>query len=176
MNAGRIIQLAAPREVYDRPSDLFVADFVGKTNRIAATIETDGSTLRLADGSTLSIPDRTGLKSGSAIVALRPEAISLHRQNGSASGRLSGIVTHRIFLGSSAEYSVAVDGLGDFLVTADRHDLSDGDLVEPNERVVLNFAPRRCTYLSGLKTTKENKGNISMSKSSKRMPQYPPNP
>ncbi|MCE3519739.1 spermidine/putrescine ABC transporter ATP-binding protein, partial [Escherichia coli] len=33
MNAGRIVQLAAPQEVYDKPRDLFVADFVGKTNR-----------------------------------------------------------------------------------------------------------------------------------------------
>ena len=100
-----------------------------------------GEALRLADGSALSIPGRAGLKSGSAILALRPEAISLHRQNGSASGKFSGIVTHRIFLGSSAEYSIAVEGLGDFLVTADRSDLADGELVEPNERVVLNFDP-----------------------------------
>ena len=141
MNAGRIVQLAAPQDVYDHPTDFFVADFVGKTNRIAATVEADGSTLRLADGSALSIPGRSALKPGSAILALRPEAISLHRQNGSASGKFSGTVTHRIFLGSSAEYSIAVEGLGDFLVTADRSDLADGELVEPDERVVLNFDP-----------------------------------
>jgi ABC-type Fe3+/spermidine/putrescine transport system ATPase subunit len=34
MNAGRIVQMAKPQEIYDRPADLFVADFVGKTNRM----------------------------------------------------------------------------------------------------------------------------------------------
>ena len=35
MNAGRIVQLAPPQEVYDHPARLFVADFVGKTNRLS---------------------------------------------------------------------------------------------------------------------------------------------
>jgi spermidine/putrescine transport system ATP-binding protein len=141
MNAGRIVQLAAPQEVYDKPRDLFVADFVGKTNRMAATVEADGATLRLADGSALSIGERSALPPGAVTLALRPEAITLHRQNQSISGRLSGVVTHRIFLGSSVEYSVSVNGLGNFLITADRHVLSESSLVEPNERVVLSFNP-----------------------------------
>ncbi len=31
MNAGRIVQLASPEEIYAHPADLFVAEFVGKT-------------------------------------------------------------------------------------------------------------------------------------------------
>jgi spermidine/putrescine transport system ATP-binding protein len=50
MNAGRIVQMAKPQEIYDRPADLFVADFVGKTNRMSATVEPDGATLRLSNG------------------------------------------------------------------------------------------------------------------------------
>lgn len=53
MSAGQICQLGTPQEVYDRPADLFVADFVGKTNRMSATMEADGKTLRLADGSAI---------------------------------------------------------------------------------------------------------------------------
>ena len=34
MNAGRIVQMAPPQEVYDKPARFFVADFVGKTNRL----------------------------------------------------------------------------------------------------------------------------------------------
>ncbi|RYG79873.1 ABC transporter ATP-binding protein, partial [bacterium] len=47
MSAGRIRQVAPPQAVYDHPADLFVADFVGKTNRIDAVLEA-GGTLRLA--------------------------------------------------------------------------------------------------------------------------------
>ena len=51
MSAGRIRQLGTPEDVYDHPADLFVADFVGKTNRLSATLEADHATIRLADGS-----------------------------------------------------------------------------------------------------------------------------
>ncbi len=70
MSAGRIRQLGSPQEVYDRPADLFVADFVGKTNRITAAMEPDGTTLRLADGSAMASGKR--LAPGDVIAALAP--------------------------------------------------------------------------------------------------------
>ncbi|MCV9961072.1 ABC transporter ATP-binding protein [Pararhizobium sp. BT-229] len=141
MNAGRIVQMAKPQDVYDKPADLFVADFVGKTNRIAATVEAGGATLRLPNGTALATGSTIGLRPGAATVALRPEAIELVRQTNGSGSQLIGTVTHRIFLGSTAEYQINVDGLGDFLVTADRRSVQESDLVEPGERVVLTFDP-----------------------------------
>ncbi|NVD39293.1 ABC transporter ATP-binding protein [Ensifer sp. HO-A22] len=141
MNAGRIVQVGPPQDIYDRPASLFVADFVGKTNRIAATVDTGGASVVFADGTRVAAPVATTPSAGAAMVALRPEAISLKRNGAAGTAALSGIVTHRIFLGSSVEYSVDVDGLGDFLVTADRRALGDGDLVEPGDRVGLAFDP-----------------------------------
>jgi len=141
MNAGRIVQMAKPQDVYDQPASLFVADFVGKTNRIAATVEAGGAVLRLSNGTPLAAKGKVGLKPGAATVALRPEAIELVRQPSGDDSQLTGTVTHRIFLGSTAEYQINVDGLGDFLVTADRRSVQESDLVEPGERVALNFDP-----------------------------------
>ncbi|MFP3543995.1 ABC transporter ATP-binding protein [Rhizobium sp. SIMBA_035] len=139
MSAGRIRQLGTPQEVYDRPADLFVADFVGKTNRIAATMEADGVTLRLADGS--AVASSRQLSPGEVIAALRPEAIRMTRSQPASGSSFKGTVTHRIFLGSSAEYAVNVPGLGDFLIAADRRSMSESDLVEPGEAVFLCFDP-----------------------------------
>ncbi|MDY0882221.1 ABC transporter ATP-binding protein [Dongia soli] len=139
MSAGRIRQLGAPQEVYDHPADLFVADFVGKTNCIEAKMEADGATLRLADGS--AIPAVKRVATDEAIVAIRPEAIRLSRERTAHGASFQGVVTHRIFLGSSAEYAVNVPGLGDFLVTADRSTMNDNDLVAPGEAVFLGFDP-----------------------------------
>jgi spermidine/putrescine transport system ATP-binding protein len=136
MSTGRVVQMGPPQEIYDRPASLFVADFVGKTNRIAATIEPGAGSVRLANGVGLSKPARANGTVGAAMVAVRPEAISLVR-NGTAT--LQGTVTHRIFLGSTVEYSVEVEGLGDFLVTADRR--NESELAEPGERIGLNFDP-----------------------------------
>lgn len=141
MSAGRIRQLGSPQEVYDRPADLFVADFVGKTNRVSAIMEADGATLRLADGSAIAASARQRVSPGETIVAIRPEAIRLTRVEAREASAFKGTVTHRIFLGSSAEYAVTVPGLGDFLVTADRRGMKESDLVEPGEVVFLGFDP-----------------------------------
>ena len=116
MNAGRIVQMAPPQEVYDRPATLFVADFVGKTNRMSGAVEADGATLRLADGGQcLSLPERTpGARDRGDPARSNPHT------RAATDGRRSGTVTHRIFLGNFVEYAVATDGLGEMLVTADR--------------------------------------------------------
>ena len=43
MSGGQVAQTGSPREVYDHPVNRFVADFVGETNFLTGTIETDGS-------------------------------------------------------------------------------------------------------------------------------------
>jgi spermidine/putrescine transport system ATP-binding protein len=141
MSAGRIRQLGTPEEVYDRPTDLFVADFVGKTNRISAVMEADRKTLRFADGTSVGAKPNDQV-SGDVIVAIRPETIQLARTPQPDYASFGGTVTHRIFLGSSAEYAVTVQGLGDFLVTADRHSLDTADLAMPGEAVFLCFDPK----------------------------------
>ena len=138
MSAGRIRQIGSPQEVYDRPADLFVADFVGKINRLSAVLEADRATVRLPDGTALGIGDRRSVPSGAVEIALRPEAIRLEKDGGAAG--LPGTVTHRIFLGSGVEYAVAVDGLGDFLITSDRSG-GDTSLAAPGDRVRLVFDP-----------------------------------
>jgi spermidine/putrescine transport system ATP-binding protein len=137
MNNGRIAQINRPQQVYDRPADLFVADFVGKTTKLDVVIE-DDRTARLADGRAI-IVDGTGVR-GRAVIALRPEAFQFGATEGSGN-RLEGVVTHRIFLGSSAEYAVHVDGIGDVLVTTGHEAARRSELVEPGTTVSLGFEP-----------------------------------
>jgi putative spermidine/putrescine transport system ATP-binding protein len=73
MNGGKIEQLASPVDIYHRPATPFVAEFVGLTNRLPATVsgaEADvlGVRMPLVDR---SMPD------GAAVALVRPEAVSL---------------------------------------------------------------------------------------------------
>jgi len=73
MNGGKIEQLAPPVDVYHRPATPFVAEFVGLSNRLPATVngkdaDVLGVRMPLVDG---SIPN------GAAIALVRPEAVSL---------------------------------------------------------------------------------------------------
>ena len=90
MDAGRIRQAASPREIYERPADLFVADFIGGRNLIPARVAgRDGNILRMtAEGAgelRAPVPSNFSAESGAAgagvgaevVLALCPEDVRL---------------------------------------------------------------------------------------------------
>ncbi|MGE0521193.1 MAG: ABC transporter ATP-binding protein [Candidatus Binatia bacterium] len=112
MNAGRIVQMGTPREIYREPSSPFIADFVGHSNiLVGAPAHTDETFLvRFPDGQMLTLPSEpSGTPSACIRVAIRPEHVVL-RAGGSVSGAntLRGRIVQRDFLGTRFEYVVAV--------------------------------------------------------------------
>jgi putative spermidine/putrescine transport system ATP-binding protein len=94
MNKGRAEQIARPDEAYARPASEFVANFLGKTNQLAASIrETDGQKMVSVGAALWPTADET--HAGPATVAVRPERIVL-----TAGGGLPGILRQRAFHGS----------------------------------------------------------------------------
>jgi iron(III) transport system ATP-binding protein len=77
MNRGRIAQIGAPQEVYERPADLFVADFVGASNILRGTLVREGSQsgVRFGDSPVLSMTAETDLPAGPVMVSIRPETL-----------------------------------------------------------------------------------------------------
>ncbi|TRC95165.1 ABC transporter ATP-binding protein [Mesorhizobium sp. WSM4303] len=140
MNGGRIVQLGQPSEIYDEPADLFVADFVGKTNLLSGKVAGhtgDLVNVALADGTVIAARKRTALQKGESVsVSLRPESLSLGATEGSP---FKGIVRNRIFLGSTAEYAIEVQGIGTLLAKAD-HVIGHSNLFKPGEPVAIGFA------------------------------------
>jgi spermidine/putrescine transport system ATP-binding protein len=140
MNGGRIVQLGQPSEIYDEPADLFVADFVGKTNLLSGKVAGHTGELVdvvLADGTVIAARKRTALQQGETVsLSLRPESLSL---GAPGSGALKGIVRNRIFLGSAAEYAIEVQGIGTLLAKAD-HIIGQGNLFKPGEPVAIGYA------------------------------------
>ncbi|RYE75504.1 MAG: ABC transporter ATP-binding protein, partial [Hyphomicrobiales bacterium] len=74
LNHGVIQQIGTPAEIYERPANLFVADFMGSPpmNLIPATHES--GRLTFAGGGELAVP--AGLRAGAVIVGIRPEAFT----------------------------------------------------------------------------------------------------
>jgi ABC-type Fe3+/spermidine/putrescine transport system ATPase subunit len=109
MNRGRIAQIGTPHEIYYRPVDSFVADFVGIANFVPATVTAPGR-VRLGD---LDLPVPTASTPGPAILLVRPEAITLAALASTPAGRpaLQGQVTTYAFLGSLARYWVRALGM-----------------------------------------------------------------
>jgi spermidine/putrescine transport system ATP-binding protein len=80
MRQGRIAQVGTPRDLYDRPSSRYVADFIGETNLLPGTVveRTGGSvTLRMGDVVLRGLSDAPLAPGSEAWLTVRPEAIAL---------------------------------------------------------------------------------------------------
>jgi putative spermidine/putrescine transport system ATP-binding protein len=112
MHAGRLEQLGTPTDVYHRPATPFVAEFVGLTNKLPATVrggvaDVLGVELPLVDPST---PD------GPATALVRPEAITLaDHADDDATGPLVGQVIATAFLGAISRVTVDLGDRGTVL-------------------------------------------------------------
>jgi spermidine/putrescine transport system ATP-binding protein len=118
MNAGRIEQLGAPRDVYERPRTRFVAGFIGTSNIISGRVASlEGATAVLETGAdeTLVVADAAdvgAVPGGRLDITVRPEKMSItpdHPDPGRCAIR--GRVTEVVYLGTSTQYEVrALDG------------------------------------------------------------------
>ena len=111
MNHGRIMQVGAPLDIYARPLNRFVADFIGKVNFLTAHV-TGPQQVELLNH-TLTVLDLDNRAIGQEVIlTIRPEAINILT---SGEG-LPGKITRATFLGGLMEYEVEVDGLSEALV------------------------------------------------------------
>ena len=107
MNAGRIVQVGAPAEIYTRPADRFVADFIGLMNFVPARVVSrkgEEAVVEFLGSHRLNVIDGSGV-SGECVVAVRPEDISL-----SQTGTIPCRVEVSSYSGHLIDYKVRADG------------------------------------------------------------------
>ncbi len=131
MRAGRIAQLGAPSEIYDRPTSRFVADFIGDTNILEGAAE--GGVLRMAGWSS---PVAAPLPAGPAAVALRPERVRL---SAAGSGFADARVEEANFLGDAVLLKLVLPGGTPLLARAPRE--TDATLLAPDAEVAVSWRP-----------------------------------
>lgn len=107
MKDGVIQQVGTPRELYEQPANLFVANFLGSANLLAGDIETlaNETVFRLKSGDRLPIPKSASVRPGTKLM-IRPQAFMITRE--SADSAWSGIVRDVEFLGSTLRYRIAI--------------------------------------------------------------------
>ena len=118
MSQGRVEQIGAPDELYERPATEFVRDFLGKTITLAGRVKSaNGAEVLVAlDGAAgeIACTVRDGAASpapGSGVtVAIRPEKVVLDAQGESGGNRLAGRVETVLYQGDRSECMVRVGG------------------------------------------------------------------
>jgi iron(III) transport system ATP-binding protein len=107
MNAGGIVQVGAPAEIYIHPADRFVADFIGLMNFVPGRILSrngEQATVEFLGSHHLSVIDRSGL-TGECVIAVRPEDVSL-----SQTGPIRCRVEVRNYSGHLIDYKIRANG------------------------------------------------------------------
>ena len=109
MKDGHIEQVGAPQDVYEDPETLYVADFLGVSNLMQATVVNAGtSACHVAlDGYELETRGTDRDVTGEAKIVIRPERIELE-EHGSPSGpnRIPGMVERVVYVGSAIQVIV----------------------------------------------------------------------
>jgi spermidine/putrescine transport system ATP-binding protein len=154
MNAGRIEQLGAPREVYERPRTRFVAGFIGTSNLITRTVRRiDGGTAELEAGADENIvapgAAEVGAQAGSPLdITVRPEKMMITTQRPDA-GRcaIRGRVAEVVYLGTSTQYAVTA-GDGTDLTVFLQNASDSSDIAERGDDIWLSWRPEHTLPLA----------------------------
>jgi iron(III) transport system ATP-binding protein len=115
LDAGKVLQVGTPLEIYRRPSSRVVADFIGETNLIRAKVlsSSDGRAQLQATFGTLDgvlCPGLSTPQVGAEVtVSIRPECFTLSREK-PAQNALAGRIGSSLYLGEHAQYDFVAGG------------------------------------------------------------------
>jgi spermidine/putrescine transport system ATP-binding protein len=135
MSAGKILQVGTPRDIYDRPAERFVADFIGESNFLKGEVKgvADGRAIvRLSSGVEIpaSLPEAFR-PSGGVTLVVRPEHAQLGPVEANAS--LSGTIENVVYLGTDTHFHLKLDDGNAFIVRR-QNSRGGGEALVPGSR------------------------------------------
>jgi spermidine/putrescine transport system ATP-binding protein len=136
---GEIQQLGTPADIYEEPSNRFVADFIGETNFLEVdvlSVDGDEATVSTPLGLTLTAPQKRVSARGRGWMSIRPEKISLpaHADQITVDGTIEGAN----YLGGYTYYVIDTGAVK--LRVSKRNNVSRGRLFETGQPIKVSFA------------------------------------
>jgi putrescine transport system ATP-binding protein len=162
MDAGRLEQVATPRELYEAPRSRWIAEFVGDINLIEGKLDTSEEVhatmarriaIATAQAGTIYVGEpRQPLAKTSLCIAIRPEKVKLSRRgpasdDSRAINRLEGVVTDVSYLGGATCYKIKLDTGAVLRSSMANTARLDFDAYSLSQRVVAWFSPEDCVVL-----------------------------
>jgi putrescine transport system ATP-binding protein len=157
MDAGRLDQVATPRDLYEAPASRWIAEFVGDINLFEGqpgAMENGRLAISTRDAGTIYVAEpRTPPGKNVVSVAIRPEKVKLSRRAPIADGtsvhalnRLEGVITDVSYLGGLTTYKVKLDS-GAVVRSSMANTTRIVDAYSASQRVVAWFTPDDCLVL-----------------------------
>jgi len=108
---GKVFQVGKPKELYERPANLFVADFIGINNMIEGTVRavdrTEGALrIETAIGGIAALPDARLRPGDRCVICIRPENIEVSGPADAKRNVVKGQLSFAAYLGNTLRYDV----------------------------------------------------------------------
>lgn len=142
MSAGRLQQLGAPKDIYESPRNMFVADFIGETNLIEVSVDAinDGRAIcHIGGGHELTCNAVDEVAVGSKVhMSVRPERLFLSEEP-TESESLKGTIVENIFIGTDISTIIKLNEGPDFTVRTSNSDRGNKRIFNPGAPVFVNM-------------------------------------
>jgi ABC-type Fe3+/spermidine/putrescine transport system ATPase subunit len=151
LSGGRVMQIGKPMEIYEKPGNKFVADFIGEANFFDGTVVESRPAVGISLGSLVmyaafrgtDLP-RTGQ---SASFSVRPEKLRIHPRGVSRADKRNvydAVVEDHDYLGAVVRYYLR---LGETLTVKVDETNASGVLYRPGDEVAVEIPPDDCFVL-----------------------------
>jgi putative spermidine/putrescine transport system ATP-binding protein len=149
-NDGKIQQLAAPDELYERPENSFVAQFIGENNTLEGTIQeiSDGRcTVKLDGGEIIDANPVNVNKPGERTrVSIRPERVEINKERlQEGAHTLKAKVLEFVYMGDIFRTRLRVAGKDDFVIKT--RNAPDQVRLQPGTEIEIGWLPEDCRAL-----------------------------
>jgi putrescine transport system ATP-binding protein len=147
MNAGRLVQVATPSEIYEQPNSRWVAGFIGDVNLIEGKVTSSGLGHAVIDSAALGrllVANPADIANATQVcVALRPEKIQIDTEASRAGGEnhFAGRVIEIGYLGDTSVYKVRLDGGFEMRAAVANRTRSVERAIGTGDRVWLSWPP-----------------------------------
>lgn len=137
-NDGVIQQLSTPDDLYERPENSFVAQFIGENNKLSGTVKSVKNgrcSVKLDSGQTVTAkPVNIGEVGSRTLLSIRPERVEIAPRKKKDTNVLDGRIEELIYLGDHIRTRMSVGGHDDFIVkvpnNAGHHVLKEGEMAK----------------------------------------------
>jgi spermidine/putrescine transport system ATP-binding protein len=142
MSGGHVLQIGAPQEIYERPANKFVADFIGETNFLDGVVKSQNASLvevELGGTGIVFVESSRAFANGQFVsVAVRPEKLRL---NATVDGdnSLRGRVEEVIYIGTDTHYGVRFPGGQKVRMRAQNISREHKEIAKTGEEAVISF-------------------------------------
>jgi spermidine/putrescine transport system ATP-binding protein len=145
MDGGTLQQVGRPSEVYDRPANLFVSQFIGTSNLLSGTVR--GNELAIDDGPAMALDGPVAPTGARVTASLRPEKLLLGNALDERCVRMSAEVVEVVFLGAMTHVALDVSDGRRLVALSDDRDRDLATRLRRGDRVEVGWRPHEAWLL-----------------------------